>query len=107
MQHPRSAIYDDSGITMSGTRSAGSRSAYRPICFVRIERNQLVRNSLIPSTEENASPAVSRRRTKFRDLLQTRVSRDKRENPSATVSVNRGDQLTALLFLPELADRKS
>lgn len=83
-QHPRSIIYDDSGITMSGTRSTGLRSRIDDI--LHADRAQPTRKEFLDTypTEEIASPAVLREPTKFQGVLHTRIFHDKHEHPCAT-----------------------
>lgn len=98
-QHPRSIIYDDSGITMSGTRSTGLRSRIDDI--LHADRAQPTRKEFLDTypTEEIASPAVLREPTKFQGVLHTRIFHDKHEHPCATWQWTRDEQ-AALIFLP-------
>lgn len=97
-QHPRSIIYDDSGITMSGTRSTGLRP--RIGYTLHADRAQPTRKEFLDTypTEEIASPAVLREPTKFQGVLHTRIFHDKHEHPSATWHRTRDEQ-AALIFL--------
>lgn len=97
-QHPRSIIYDDSGITMSGTRSTDLRP--RIGYTLHADRAQPTRKEFLDTypTEEIASPAVLREPTKFQGVLHTRIFHDKHEHPSATWHRTRDEQ-AALIFL--------
>lgn len=67
-----------------------SVTLHKLIRFDREPRNLVARNSLIAALEGNASPAAALREpTKFRDVLQTRTSRDKHGSPSADVVLNK------------------